>query len=305
MRRCSTLLALVLLAAQPAFADPIRTDVSLQGGRRLSYLESGDAAKPVLILLHGKGGNAARSAPFAARLARDYHVYAIDFRGCGFSDWAGDGDYSVEASVGDLQQFVAAVGIRQAIVYGHSYGAVVGIAYAAKNPARTSMLILEDGGPTTLESGAGAPLNPGQAAAAGSPTPAPTLPVFASWTEMLEHERANPRGMPAALALESTYVRGADGRVRARNDVAGIWRSPRGEGFVHPWPLVRALAMPTLLVRAGRGLVPEAIAQDMVRANPRIRYVTIANAGHGVHDEYPDEVLAAVRAFATVPAALP
>lgn len=297
MRRLLTMLVLAVAVMRPALADALRSDVLLRDGRRLSYLESGAAAKPVLILLHGKGGSAARTAPFAARLARDFHVYAIDFRGCGMSDWARDGDYSVEASVADLRQFAAAIGLRQAVVYGHSYGAVVAIAFAAQTPALTTLLILEDGGPTSLANGEMAPLNPGQASAAGAPTAAPVPAVFASWDAMLEHERRNPRGQQSAASVESAYVRAADGTVRPRGDLAGIWKSPRGEGFVHPWPLVRGLAMPTLLLRAERGLLPEAIAEDMVRVNSRIRYQNFAGAGHGIHDEFPDEVLAAVTSF--------
>jgi len=295
------LLALALCGGK-AMADaaaPLRSNVTLANGMRLSYLQwgaPGAPGAPKLLLLHGRGSNAAEAADFAAALAAEHQVIAVDLRGCGFSDWARDGDYSVEASVADLEHWMAAMGWNRFVVYGHSYGAVVGIAFAARHPARVSALVLEDGGPVTRRDGSDPVLNPGQSARAGTPVPQPVPAVYPSWEAMVA---AQPlaRGRPAPLALEARFVRGADGQVRARADVLGLWKSPRGEGFLQPWPLVQALAMPTLLIRADRGLVPEGIAADMLAANPKISVSTVAQSGHGIHFEHPAEVLALTRAF--------
>lgn len=283
-------------AATPSWSTaPLRSDVILKDGRRLSYLEWGVKSRPTLVLLHGKGSGAAELAPFAAELSRHFHVVSPDARGCGFSDWAPDGDYTAESLAGDLEQLVAALGLRRFALYGHSLGAVVAIAYAAHNPAHTSLLMLEDGGPVTRSDGSTPPLNPGQTALAGSPVPQPREEHYASWAEMAAAQP--PARGTSPLILEARFVRGADGQVRRRNDVMGLWKTKRGDAFTHPWPLVRALSMPTLLIRAEHGLLPEPIARDMVALNPNIRYQTVLGAGHGIHNDKLPEVMALVTAF--------
>lgn len=279
-----------------AAAEPLRSDVRLAGGQRLSYLEWGTPAQPTLLLLHGKGSNAAEAEAFAAALAHDFHVYAVDTRGCGFSDWAADGNYTVETVVEDLAQFATIMGWGKVAVYGHSLGAVEGIAFAAKYPSHTAVLMLEDGGPVSMPDGSIPPLNPGQNAAAGTIVPPPAAPVFSSWSAMVASQAAHGK-LPSTLVLEARYLRGADGKVRRRSDIEGWASSARGADFNHPWPLVAALSMPTLLIRADHGLVPEAIARAMAGANARLHYVTITNAIHNIHSAHQQEVLDQVHEF--------
>ncbi|MES2262610.1 MAG: alpha/beta hydrolase [Pseudomonadota bacterium] len=304
------LLALMLASALPASqaatqpepginvpAAALRGDIRLASGRRLSYLELGAAGKPVLLLLHGKGSSAAESLPLAQQLARDFRVLALDFRGCGFSDWAPDGDYTADSTVDDVEQFVAAMQLGRFAVYGQSYGAVIGIAYAARNPAHAALLMLGDGGPATLPDGSSPVLNPGQLQLAGAPAPRPVPVVFGNWAEMLARQAGQAGGAVMAQMLESRFVRTGDGSVRQRSDVLGLWQTARGEAFTQPWPLVRRLAMPTLLLRAEYGLVPEQVAIAMHSANPRVEQVLIAGAGHRIYVDRPGAVLDALRSF--------
>lgn len=288
---------------------PLRSDIRLCNGQRLSFLQwgqSGEAGSRPLLMLHGRYSSAAEMAAMAAALAADAGdqrwVVAVDLRGCGFSDWAGDGDYSVEAAVDDLVQLLDAMAWPQVDIYGHSYGAVVGIALAAAldaaGPGRVRALVLEDGGPTLRADGSEPQLNPGQTSRAGAPAAAPAQLQFDSWEQAAAAggSHGGSTAVPPWL-LEARVVRRSDGKVRSRMDLLGLWRSRRGEAFERPWPLVRALRMPVLLLRADRGLVPEDIARDMVSVNPRIRYQTIDNSGHGIHRQHPEQVLQRTRAF--------
>ena len=63
-------------------------------------------------------------------------------------------------------------------------------------------------------------------------------------------------------------------------------------------PHVRALACPTLVVRGGRSdYLQPAMAQAMADANPHVRWVEIADAGHYVHDDQPEAFHRVVRSF--------
>lgn len=52
----------------------------------INYLEVGDASKPALVLVHGFGASAYHWRHNIPVLARDYHVYALDLLGFGWSD---------------------------------------------------------------------------------------------------------------------------------------------------------------------------------------------------------------------------
>jgi pimeloyl-ACP methyl ester carboxylesterase len=77
----------------------------------------------------------------------------------------------------------------------------------------------------------------------------------------------------------------------------GLAVGARGPEFANQWPQVRTLNVPTLLIRAERGLVPKSIATAMSDSNPLIVAVDIANAGHSVRADQPVAVYGAFDAF--------
>lgn len=86
-------------------------------GTQLSADVGGDSRLPAVILLHG-GGQTRYSWGRAARelVQAGYHVIALDLRGHGESDWADDGDYSLNAFVADLQAVIATLEHPPALV---------------------------------------------------------------------------------------------------------------------------------------------------------------------------------------------
>ena len=80
-------------------------------GLNFHYLEWGDPAKPTVLLLHGASQQGHSWDFISLALSPDYHVLALDQRGHGDSDWASDGDYTIEAHQGDIDGFVQALGL--------------------------------------------------------------------------------------------------------------------------------------------------------------------------------------------------
>ena len=66
-------------------------------GLNFHYLEWGNPSDPTIFMLHGNSQQAHSLDFFSFPLYKDYHVIALDQRGHGDSDWAPDGDYSLEA----------------------------------------------------------------------------------------------------------------------------------------------------------------------------------------------------------------
>jgi pimeloyl-ACP methyl ester carboxylesterase len=249
-----------------------------------------------MLLLHGKGGWAAGFQATAEHWRDRFDLYALDMRGRGFSDWAHDGDYTAEATIADTTEFVSLLGLGKLIVYGSSYGAVIGLGYAAAHPDKIAALILDDGGPISLPGGQPSPLNPGQAAPAGAPTPRPRPRQFSTWDQLVAWRDAKCRARCTDADLESEFVRTPAG-VLERSDVLGLWASRRGGAIDDQWPAVDALRTPTLVLRAERGLLPEPITREMQRRNPLIRYVTVAGASHTVGATRAQDAYVAVEQF--------
>lgn len=109
-------------------------------GRRVHYLTQGRG--PDVILVHGASGNL-RDFTFdlVGRLAPSYRVTAFDRPGLGYSETLRSGGESPVDQAAQLDAAAAQLGIRRAVVLGHSYGASVAMAWALNHPARVAGVV--------------------------------------------------------------------------------------------------------------------------------------------------------------------
>ena len=104
-------------------------------GMRFHFLEWGNPANPAIILLHGGHQQAHSWDLVSLNLAQHYHVFALDQRGHGDSEWARDVDYSGQAQAADAASVIAALGLAgKPVVVGHSMGGRNGMLLARKMP---------------------------------------------------------------------------------------------------------------------------------------------------------------------------
>jgi N-formylmaleamate deformylase len=100
------------------------------------------SAKPVLVLQHGFSDNGLCWAPVAEELTADFDILMPDARGHGKSARIQKGDQIDQAA--ELFELMQALGVRQAVVAGHSMGAQIASNLAARYPEFVRALILED-----------------------------------------------------------------------------------------------------------------------------------------------------------------
>src|SRR5206468_11945926 len=88
----------------------------------------GDPSAPPAVLLHG-GGQTRHSwgTTVAALGDRGWRAYAVDLRGHGDSEWADDGDYTLDAFAGDVVAIAHTPGSPLALV-GASLGGLASLA---------------------------------------------------------------------------------------------------------------------------------------------------------------------------------
>ena len=101
--------------------------------------------RPTVVLLHGGPGNFDHSyfKPDFARLADVAQVVYLDLPGHGRSDWGDAAAWSFDSAADSVRGFCDALGIAKPIVYGHSLGGFVALAYAVRNPGHPRALVLQ------------------------------------------------------------------------------------------------------------------------------------------------------------------
>ena len=107
------------------------------------------------MLLHGLRGHSHSWDDVSAEFYKDYHIFALDQRGRGESQWAPGGDYSSESFVADLEGFCHEVGLEKFILVGHSMGGRNAMAFAGRNAEKLEKMVIIDIGPDLNPIGSG------------------------------------------------------------------------------------------------------------------------------------------------------
>jgi len=262
-------------------------------GNRLAADAAGDPSDPPVLLLHG-GGQTRNSwgTTLGAVAAKGWRAYAVDLRGHGQSEWAADGDYTLDAFAGDVLAISRALEQPPALV-GASLGGIASLAAIGEHTdeAVARALVLVDVAPRIEEQGR---MRIGAFMLEHMET------GFASLEEVADAIQAyNPhRPRPSDLGgLQKNLRRGDDGRWYWHWDpafIGGRLGSPdeTRSSIVDPERLgkaARALTIPTLLVR-GRvsDLLSEEGAQELLELVPHAQLVDVAGAGHMVAGDRND-----------------
>jgi proline iminopeptidase len=96
-----------------------------------------------MVMLHGGPGMWDYLGPVAATVEDVAAVVRYDQRGCGRS--TGDGPFDLVTALQDLDGVRAAWGVERWVVFGHSWGATLALAYAVEHPERTLGLVYVSG----------------------------------------------------------------------------------------------------------------------------------------------------------------
>ena len=260
---------------------------------KLHYLDWGNQGAPDLLLLHGLRGHAHSWDDVSQALYQDYHVLALDQRGRGDSDWAGDGDYSGAAYLADLVGFCDSLNLDSFILAGHSMGGRNSLAFAGRHSHRLEKLVVVDIGPTVDPKG-------------GQRITQEMIDVpeeFDDFEAVVRHMAGGNRfASDSVLRRRLKYATSqlADGKIGWRYDLA--IREQRRQGTAPPaedlWPLLPSIGCPTLIVRgAETDLLPREVADQMVETIPTAQVVEISRAGHMVFEDNPGEFIPAVKGW--------
>lgn len=112
-------------------------------GVRTNYHEQGEGAP--LLLVHGSGPGVTAWANWRGNLpelAKDFHVYAPDMIGFGYTDAPEGGIKNKQVWIDHLAGFLDAMGIEKASLVGNSFGGALTIAFMIAHPDRVDRAVL-------------------------------------------------------------------------------------------------------------------------------------------------------------------
>jgi len=120
-------------------------------GVRLAY-ETAGSGDPPMIFVHGWACERSYFAPQFRHFAAGHAVVAMDLRGHGESSQPapGPGIYDIDVLAGDVLAVAGAAGLGPPVLVGHSLGALIGLACAAR-PGAIRALVMVDPAPITNE----------------------------------------------------------------------------------------------------------------------------------------------------------
>jgi pimeloyl-ACP methyl ester carboxylesterase len=278
-------------------AEPVNsTTIRLHGaGVTLTADAWGDRRHRAVMLLHG-GGQTRHAWKRSGETLAEAGFYAItlDARGHGQSEWAPDGDYTVERMVDDLCATISELGIERPVLVGASMGGYTALVAAGEGRVDASAVVLVDIAPT-IERDGGDKI---RAFMNGAPDGFATLEEAADSIAAYLPERPRPTSL-AGLAKNLRH--GDDGRYRWHWDprfMAGV--TDAAAGLPRMEACASALTMPTLLVRGAKSdiLSPRGAARfrELV---PHSEHVDVPDAAHmvagDVNDVFGETVIAFLR----------
>ena len=120
---------------------PAQTKQVTVFGAKINYLEAGSG--PVLILLHGLGGDSSNWSANIGPLSQQFRVIVPDQIGFGRSDKPLL-NYRVATLVDFLDGFLKQLRIEKATLVGNSLGGLVSASYALAYPEKVDKLVLVD-----------------------------------------------------------------------------------------------------------------------------------------------------------------
>lgn len=253
---------------------------------RFHFSEWGEPGAPQILLLHGGNQSAHSWDLVSLHLSDRYHVFALDQRGHGDSEWSRDQDYSIDAKAADVLAFIENQGIESPVIMGHSMGGRVTMQVALARPDLARGIVLVDVGPELSPAGVEVIAN-----FVTRNVEFDDLEEFLD--NVVKYDKFRSREH-IARTVKYNMLRRADGKYISKVDHR---RVPVTSSEL-TLDDMRTLPCPVLIVRGGESdiLEPEA-AQRFADALPDGRLVTVPNCGHNVHSGNTPGFLEAIGPF--------
>jgi pimeloyl-ACP methyl ester carboxylesterase len=276
------------------------------GGMRLHYIDEGpqqtseENGGETVLCVHGNPTWSFYYRSLVQGLSDCRRVVAVDHLGCGMSDKPRQADYCLRAHADRLSTLIAELDLQQITLVVHDWGGPIGITAALEAPERIARLVILNSGlfpPPYVPLRIRMLKTPGLGAWAME-----RLNAFAGPAAyMAVSGKRGPLAPVARTGLAAPYLRAAD-RHAIRRFVDDIPLSPRHGTWQELEAVEAGLGTfadrPVLLAWGMRDWCFRQECLDRIAGHfPNAVIRRIADAGHYILEDAPQEVLQAVQAF--------
>jgi len=255
----------------------------------LFFYDTGEAAQMPVLLIHGLGDEADTWRHVLPSICLTHRVIAPDLPGFGRSDKA-KRKYTIPFFIDTMLELMDRLSISQAILIGHSTGAIIAHALAVQQPERVKRLVLISGSLVSKEN----QINSG------------LLFFLTPWLGERIYTRLRKDSEKAYLSLEPYYnhlenLSQADRDFLYQRVNERVWSNGQRMGFLSTFRnLVAWLPsqQKSLPARLSGWKIPTTViwgendrinsinnAHALVKIMPSTRLVTVPGAGHNLHQE--------------------
>ena len=245
-------------------------------------------------MIHGLTGQAHVFDRIAEKLAERRHVYCMDVRGRGESEWGPEAGYHTDSYVNDAMSVYEGLGLRTIALVGTSMGGMIGMNLAANHPDYVSRLVLNDIGPE---------IDPaGLARIRDFVGSAPI--AFADMKAVVAHHKEVYGGNMLKGASNDRVADFAKWNVRLSDSGLFVWKMDPAVRTMSapassedPWDSFRKIKCPVLVLRGAESdVLSAATAKRMTEEIDDCTVVEVAGVGHApLLDE--QEAAAALESF--------
>lgn len=248
----------------------------------LNYKLQGNGS--TIVLLHGLFGNLDNLGILARDLTEDHQVLSVDLRNHGLSFHSEDHNYDVMAK--DVLQLITSLGLSSITLVGHSMGGKVAMKIASEHTEYVKKLIVMDMAPVAYQQ-------------------RKHDNVFNGLLAVIAKKPTSRRDALTMLSdhIELDGVRQFLSKSLYKNENALSWRFNvdailNNYMNILDWNPGAACHVSTLFLKGADSDYITATYQKEIQAQfPYAKAHVIANTGHWLHAEKPQEVLRAIRRF--------
>jgi proline iminopeptidase len=275
------------------------------------YARAIGQGRSILVLHGGPDFDHTYLLPDLDRLGDAFRLIYYDQRGRGRSaENVRPEDVTLASDLEDLDRVRRHFRLEAAALLGHSWGAVLALEYALRNPERVSHLILMNAAPVSASDLAvfrkayGEKLGPeldrqrrilaSAAYLAGEPEA-----VLARYRIHFRPALKRAEDYEKLMAtMAAAFLRqGREGIVKAQAVEDRLMRDTWQLSGYDLIPRLRTLRVPTLVIAGDHDLIPVEIAERIARALPNAELATLEDCGHFAYLECAGEVRKALDAF--------
>ena len=249
--------------------------IEVKGAAGPLAVDDGGSGAPACLLVHSLGGRLSFWASTLVQLRKDHRAVALDLRGHGASAPAAFAESGLDDFVDDVLRVADSLGLSRFVLVGHSFGATMALATAARSPQRVLALALVD------------------PAGAFDQVPASTLEAF------IDTVLQDPEGSFVRAAYEANLERATpETRAAVLASLAATGRDTLGAAYTAMFAtdarqlLLRYPGPVRLIVDAGNDSPMSLHAQV-----PDLDVVTIEGSSHWLMLDRPEQFALALKEF--------